>query len=75
MLQDQSVERYREEKLKQMLEYNVTLTDLQKVADQTEYKKEMSKVSGVKTMLQVHLKLFDIYQIIFRGQKQILRIE
>ena len=48
MLQDQSVERYREEKLKQMLEYNVTLTDLQKVADQTEYKKEMSKVSAVK---------------------------
>ena len=31
-----------------MLEYNVTLTDLQKVADQTEYKKEMSKVSAVK---------------------------
>ena len=54
MLQDQSVERYREEKLKQMLEYNVTLTDLQKVADQTEYKKEMSKVSGVKTMLQIY---------------------
>ena len=56
MLQDQSVERYREEKLKQMLEYNVTLTDLQKVADQTEYKKEMSKVSGVKNnvTIQIH---------------------
>ena len=48
MLQEQSLERYREEKLKQMLEHNVTLTDLQKVADQTEYKKEMSKVSGLK---------------------------